>query len=158
MPATQQHLRNRTSSTFALAASALLGLAVGGCAYVGWHEGGDMQSNDKHVYVSTSWQPKTVTLLDTRSGEKVASWDIPVGKKLAMQFYDGKNQDDPMYPTLLRYEIMPASQEGGTLHNSMPAPDRYSRRLDWELRPVPEYPPEEPAREKAPPPPPNTQG
>lgn len=147
MPATNLRFRTRTSSALALAGAALL--AASGCAYVGWHEGGDMQSYDKHVYISTAWQPKTVTLLDTRSGEKLASWDIPVGKQLAMQFYDGKNKDDAIYPTLLRYEIMPAGQEGGTLHNSMPSPGRDARRLDMELRPVPEYPPDEPAPKKA---------
>lgn len=141
MPAKPQRRRTRTLPALALASLALLGAT--GCAYVGWHEGGDLSSYDKHVYISTAWQPKTVTLLDTRSGDKLASWDIPVGKQLAMQFYDDGNKEDPVYPAMLRYEIMPAGQEGGTLHNSMPCPGRDARRLDMELRPVPEYPPDQ---------------
>lgn len=146
MPATPRTRLTRTLPALALAGFALLGSV--GCAYVGWHEGGDRSSYDKHVYISTAWQPKTVTLIDTRSGEKIASWDIPVGKQLAMQFYDKLNKDDPVFPTILRYEIMPAGQEGGSLHNSMPAPGPDSRRLDMELRPVPGYPPDEPLDKK----------
>jgi hypothetical protein len=132
--------RTRTLLTLALGLGAL---SMPGCWYTGWHEGGDMNSRDKHVYISTAWQPKTITLVDTRSGEAMASWDVPVGRQLAMQFYDEKNSDDPVLPAILRYEIMVAGQTGGTLTNSMPSPGRDARRLDVRLRPVPEYPPED---------------
>jgi hypothetical protein len=147
MPATPRFPKTRTLPALAIAGLALL--ALPGCWYVGWHEGGDLGSNDKHVYISTAWQPKTVTLIDTRSGEKLASWDVPVGKQLAIQFFDAQNKDDAVFPTIMRYDIMDAGREGGTLNSSMPAPGPDARRLDWELRPVPEYPPEEPQKKAA---------
>lgn len=147
MPATTRTLTTRTFPALALAGLTLL--ALPGCWYAGWHEGGDMKSDDKHVYISTTYQPKTVVLIDSRSGDKIASWDVPVGKQLAMQFFDGQNKDDPVMPSILKWEIMPAGTEGGTLRNSIPAPPKEARMLDMRLRDGPEYPPEEPKKNAA---------
>ena len=138
MPATPRSKRTRTLAALALAGLALA--ALPGCYYGGWHEGGDHASNDKHVYLSTEWQPKTVKLLDTRNGEMMTSWEVPVGKQLCIQFFQTLNKDDPLYPSIMKWEIMKAGRTGGTLSNSMPVPGQSARRLDVELRPVPEYP------------------
>jgi hypothetical protein len=141
MPVTPPNLRSWRKRSLTLAAIALAGLAaLPGCYYAGWHEGGDHSSSDKRVYLSTEWQPKTVSLIDTRSGQTITSWEVPVGKQLCLQFFETLNDDDPLYPSIMKFEIMKAGRTGGALSNSMPVPGSTARLLKMELRPVPEYP------------------
>ena len=73
---------SRLARPFA-AATILASLALSaGCYY----EGGPLRSIDRVTYVSTSWSPKTVTLIDTRTGESMWSVDIPVGQQLVIDF------------------------------------------------------------------------
>lgn len=134
--------RTPRTSRLSIAALLLSGLALPGCYYAGWHEGGDHAANDKHVYLSTEWQPKSVELIDLRSGETIASWDVPVGKQLCIDFAETLNNDDPLYPSIMKWEIMKAGRTGGALRNSMPVPASTARRLDISLRAVPEYAPD----------------
>ena len=43
-------------------------------------------ASDKHVFVSTVYQPTTLTLLDTYQNQSVWEMDIPVNHKLVLDF------------------------------------------------------------------------
>lgn len=123
------------SSRLAILGAAALTAAAGGC----YTEGGQMMSIDRFTYKSTPAQPKTITLVDTRTGEQIWSYDVPVGQRLSMQFYDGKSED-PWRSSLMRWDVAPGESIFGELKNQIAVPDRYSRRLDMKLRPAPELP------------------
>lgn len=111
---------------------------VGGCAH---SEGGNMQSMDRFTYVSTSYQPKTLVLLDTRDGEEIWSVDVPVGQKLVVQFEEGKAKNaTPENPDLMKWELGSADQSRLTLRNAIPVPPASARRIDMTLRDTPEWP------------------
>ncbi len=118
-----------------LAAFALSTLAASGC----YREGGNLWSNDTHVYVSTSWQPKTISLVDTRTEEIVWSIDIPVDQQLVVSFESGGGKGD-VTPDRMEYGIMNAGKWSGGLSESISVPDVGSRRLDMSLRAAPEMP------------------
>lgn len=91
------------------------------------------------TYYSTEYQPKSVELLDLRTGEVLFAMDIPAGKQLTIDFVPGEG-DDPVYtPDLMRWEVFDLGSEFGKLTNSMTVPTATSRRLDYFLRPGPEY-------------------
>lgn len=124
---------NRVTSTILVG---LLALA-GGCAVPGHYEGGSLKSLDKGVYESTTWQPKTVTLVDTRNGETLKSWEVPVGKRLIMRFYRNTS-DNPAMPDTVRWTMAEAQTHWSTLENGMDVPRSSERRIDVQLRPAPE--------------------
>jgi hypothetical protein len=128
----------RTSMNRAgLAALAVcLGGFIWGCV-PGNYEGGNLASYDKHVYVSRTWEPKTVMLKDNRTGEVLFSWEIPVGKQLVVQFSDERNTEEP---ATMRWEIMDARSHKRP-RNEAVVPSRSARLLEWTVRDVPEYPP-----------------
>lgn len=127
-----------------LAAASLLPVALSGCAgsglaYRTYHdEGGTGASEDKFVYVSRPHEPKTITLVDTRTGESLWTMDVPVGRKLVLDFEEGEAPDTPNRPDLMRWELMQDSDLLGRLTNAMPVPNADSRRLDVTLRTSPE--------------------
>ena len=116
----------------------VLGLAVamGGC----YSEGGTGAADDQYVYVSTSWQPKTVTLKDTRTGQDFWSVDVPVGKQLVVKFVPNGGTKDGFTPDLMKWSIMKADSEFGRTDNALAVPPASVRRLDFTLRPTPELP------------------
>ena len=63
-----------------------------------------------------------------------------VGKQLVIKFYD--NRYDPPNTSLMRWDIMKETTSYQALKNQMPVPPPESRRIDWEMRDVPEYPSE----------------
>jgi hypothetical protein len=105
-------------------------------------EGGVGASLDSHVYVSRSWQPWTVTVRDTRTGQAFWSIDVPVGKKLALQFVRGSGTDTQYSPDLMKWGLMDEFATFSNLTNSLPVPAADSRRLEPTLRAVPELPPD----------------
>jgi hypothetical protein len=122
-----------------LALASMLGAAAlsAGCYY----EGGALRSNDRFTYASTTWQPKTVTLVDTRTGETLWSVDIPVGRQLVIDFNAERRADNTQWlPDEALWDIMPDTRRHGALKNKMRVPPRTARRLDVTLRPVPEMP------------------
>ncbi len=126
-----------------LGRAALLGAtlaAISGCAVPGHYEGGSYYSQDKHVYVSREWEPKTITVVDTRTGEVFWTHELPVGRKLVMRFRAGKN-DDALMPDELHWGEIPATKNSGSLDQQVPAPPASARRIEWHLRPVPESAP-----------------
>lgn len=143
--------RIRRSIRRALLSAALLGgpLAGSACFY---NEGGLGMSEDKHVYVSRSHQPWTVTVRDTRTGQAFWSVDVPVGKKLVVQFLPGQGSENKYTPDLMQWGLMDEDTGYGNLTNSLPVPASDSRRLEPTLRAAPELPPEMTGRASAAPP------
>lgn len=123
------------TSRLLLAAAALSTLAASGC----YREGGNLWSNDTHVYVSTSWQPKTISLVDTRTEEIVWSIDVPVGQQLVVSFEKGDGKGD-VTPDAMEYGVMDAGELSGGLTDAVDVPGRGDRRLDMTLRAAPEMP------------------
>ncbi|MCC6676125.1 MAG: hypothetical protein IT436_03175 [Phycisphaerales bacterium] len=113
-------------------------LAAMGC--VGYHPGGNLQSEDTFTYWSTPHMPQTVTLVDTRTNEKMWTYEIPVGKELVMKFYKDTSPGEHLSDTM-RWEVMDVEKTSGPLDNVLPVPDQFSRRVDVEVRPTPEQPP-----------------
>jgi hypothetical protein len=129
--------RRRTCLPFA--ATALACAIAGACSVPGYYEGGSRASNDLHVYVSRPHSPKTVSLVNTVSGETLWSVDIPVGKQLVVRFVDDR-LDDPINSSMMKWDLMEETTDHKNLTNQMPVPGRNYRRLDLELRPAPELP------------------
>ena len=118
-----------------LTAAALLAATVvtGGC----WTEGGRGYSNDSYTYISREWEPKTISVIDTRTGQAVWSYEIPVGRQLMMEFF-AKAGTEPGMPDQLKWSDYPAGQAFGSLDHSVSVPSASVRRVDMKLRPVPE--------------------
>lgn len=117
-----------------LSAAMLAGsLAAGGC----WTEGGRGYSNDSYTYISREWEPKTISVIDTRTGQAVWSYEVPVGRQLMMEFFAGGGTV-PGMPDELKWSDYPAGMRFGLLDNSVSVPSANVRRVDMKLRPVPE--------------------
>ncbi|MBX3375357.1 MAG: hypothetical protein KF817_16140 [Phycisphaeraceae bacterium] len=95
-------------------------------------------------YISTEHLPKSVRIVDTRSGDIVFAMDVPSGKQLSLDFVAGQG-DDPVYtPDLMRWQLFEAGTRTGSLRSSMSVPGATARRIDVDVRPGPEYPPASP--------------
>lgn len=129
------------SRTITAAALLFGALTLPACVNSGT-EGGWLGSYDNFTYNSTSWQPKTVTLFDTRTGESLWSVDIPVGKSLNVGFKKGSGPNE-FKPDEMVWEIRPAPRLFGTRDNRVPVPPSTARRLEMTLRSAPEMPREE---------------
>ncbi len=116
----------------------LLGLLLlTGC----YTEGGPGFSIDQHVYVSRPWQPWTVTLRDTRTGQEFWSMDVPVGKKLIVSFSENTGSNDKYTPDVMKWVVVDEDRETFvSITNSLPVPPANSRRLEPALRTTPELP------------------
>lgn len=128
--------RELTSSRTWIGMAALAALVLGGC----YTEGGLMYSRDAYAYVSTSWQPKTITLKDTRTGQDFWSVDVPVSKKLVITFSEDDGTEDSYTPDRMRWAICDQDDDNPRLGNELAVPGKGSRRLDMTLRPTPELP------------------
>jgi hypothetical protein len=115
----------------------VLPLAAGlaGCQ----NEGGGYASLDRYVYVSRAWEPKTITLIDTRTGESLWSVDIPVGRELYLGFSKGTGPNE-YKPDEVIWEMRENGKRFGSSDNRMPCPPRDARRVDMTLRSKPEMP------------------
>ncbi len=129
------HGRRRIVLPRALTAAALLAtsLATGGC----WTEGGRGYSNDSYTYISREWEPKTISVIDTRTGQAVWSYEIPVGRQLMMEFFPNAS-GDPNLPDNLCWSERVAGRLFGVLDNTVSVPSASVRRVDMKVRPVPE--------------------
>lgn len=117
-------------------------LLVGASALGGCHvEGGSGFTEDQHVYVSRPWQPWTVTVRDTRTGQEFWSMDVPVGKKLIVKFAQNSGSGDKYTPDLMKWALVDEERDSlVSLANSLPCPPSSSRRLEPTLRTAPELP------------------
>ena len=136
----------RAALAAAIGTSALAAIATTtGClAYKPYyHESGSGAAIDQYTYVSRPWEPKTITLIDVRTNEPVWTVDVPVGKQLTMRFYEDKNPDNAITPDNMRWQIQDEGTKFGHMANTTLVPPAEVRRIDVELRAVPEAPPEE---------------
>lgn len=136
-------IARRATPLLTLALSCLL---AGGCglAYRPYYdEGGSGASIDEFVYVSRPHSPKTVSLLDTRTGETLWTTDVPVGKQLAVRFYKDEAPDNTYTPDMMRWGIFEAGTRWGRKANEMLVPPSYARRLQMDVRAEPEFAPRE---------------
>ncbi len=121
-------------------AASMAGLCVAGAAVSGGcHREGPWPgaSLDQYTYVSRSWEPKTITLVDTRTNEPVWSVDIPVGQQLVVGFSEGTGPNE-YKPDEVVWELMAAGKRFGTRNNRQACPPSYARRIDMSIRPTPE--------------------
>lgn len=137
-----------TMSRFALVSRlAALTLTVGALSLP---LGGCYASNDRYTYDSRTWSPKTVVLVDNRTEEELWRYDVPVGAKLTLRFFGG-DEDNLRFPDELRWEVKSTIGTSFNDKGEIPCPPEEVRRVDWYLRPAPEYPrPDAPAAEPAP--------
>lgn len=111
--------------------------ALGGC----YTEGGPGMALDQHVYVSRPWQPWTVTLRDTRTGQEFWSMDVPVGKRLVLSFSTDTGTEDKYTPDKMNWALVDEDKDMYfRLTNSLPVPPANARRLEPTLRTAPELP------------------
>ncbi len=102
---------------------------------------GCSSSKDAYSYESTPYQPLTVTVVDSTTGESLWAMDVPVNQKLKMRFYDDRTVDDATgnRQAMMRWDLMEPSKNSGSLNNEIAVPLAHSRRIDVTLRDVPEF-------------------
>ncbi|MEZ6242142.1 MAG: hypothetical protein R3B57_03785 [Phycisphaerales bacterium] len=111
-----------------------------GCSLFTMRPGGNMRSEDMFTYISTPYQPLTVTLIDTRDNQEFWSVDVPIGKKLTIRFYEDKGEGSDYAPDVMRWQIYDEDMAATKLRNQIPVPGSEARRIDVALREGPEYP------------------
>jgi hypothetical protein len=89
--------------------------------------------------VSTDTMPKSVSMVDTRSGEVFFAMDIPANKQLTWQFHKGEGDDAVYTPDLMRFEVKEIGDKYGKLRNAMTVPGATSRRVDVFFKQVVQY-------------------
>lgn len=114
-------------------------------------EGGSHISLDRQVWVSRAFSPITASVIDARTGEAIWSVDVPVGQKVVFDFR-GPNSNpanDPVYPDIMDWNVMPEHSQTTPLSRSVPVPSRDARRIEMTLRKAPELPERIPAVQSA---------
>ena len=121
-----------------VAGAALLGTmaGMGGCSlFPGLKTGGAQRSNDEYTYVSTPWEPLTVTLFDRREDMPLWTVDVPVGSKVSIRFYANRETSGAVTrPDIMRWEIFDEDRNRARLSNAMAVPGAESRLLQVSLR------------------------
>lgn len=118
-------------------------LAISGCGPTSpyrpfYDEGGSGASIDQYTYVSRPYEPKTISIVDTRTGEVVISFDIPVGQQLTINFEDKEVNADKYMSGMMKWAMQPAGDRHGSLRNRVDVPPPSARRIDMEIRQGPE--------------------
>ena len=133
---------NRTRAAFGvlLIGGSTMLVGAGGCAGTYLTESGAKRSLDQYTYISRPHEPKTISLIDTRTDEVIWTVDIPVGSQLSMRFIPNHDKDNSFTPDLLRWEIWDERRFAGRMTNSMPVPAADVRRIDMTVRESPEFP------------------
>ncbi|MFG0257481.1 MAG: hypothetical protein ACF8GE_06235 [Phycisphaerales bacterium JB043] len=98
-----------------------------------------LSSRDLSSYISTSWMPQTVTIVDSRTGEAIWSVDVPVGRQVTIDFNTGGGTDE-YYPDTMRWGFFAAGTGKGPLPYRMAVPPASARVIEPTLRPAPEWP------------------
>ena len=117
----------------------LLALPLLAClAACTYEPGGGQSSNDTFTYRSTAQLPQNVTVVNTCTGEKVATFEVPVGQQLVVKFLNRKNSEEGAQD-VMRWEIMDWGRLNITpLGNQQMVPPASCRRLDVSYRAIPE--------------------
>ncbi len=138
MKTSPRHSRPALVSALALAGSAAM---LGGCFG---------NSTGSYPYVSRTYSPKTLVLVDTRTGEELWRYDLGVGNSMKVSFHSG-DEDNVVMPDEMRWEVKSGQSGDVIAQDAIPCPPEGVRRIDWYERKTPEYPrPEAPEGEPKP--------
>ncbi len=105
-----------------------------------YNEGGPGWSADRGALVSTPLQPKTWSVIDTRTGQTVFTIEIPVGKRFIFSFSTGGGDPANGLPDRLAWDLWEPDESFGQPKNRVNVPEPASRRTEWVFRPSPELP------------------
>ncbi len=106
--------------------------------------GGTLRSTDAFTYISTPFEPLTVTLYDQRDQEPLWTVDVPIGQKVTVRFLENRSKEGTTRrPDIMEWEIYDQEKRRADLTNSMAVPPANSRMLKVALRDGVEYPEEE---------------
>ena len=120
-------------------------LGFGGCST--YSPGGGLMASTAGTasaltYPSTAESPKTISIVDVRTGEMVFERAIPPGNQMSLQFFSTKyQQGDPGRPETMRYAIQTLGQRTGRLGTEVAVPPSWARRIDVYLRAPDPYTP-----------------
>jgi hypothetical protein len=122
----------RSKPRFALLASVLLAtvapLALTGCD----------SGPETYAYQSDTYSPKTITVLDTSTGEKILAVDVPPGQQLNRKFESTRQAAEKTGKDTLRWNLRPWGDSSLEKSSTLQVPPPSSRRIDMTLRPAPE--------------------
>ncbi len=103
------------------------------------------------TFQSTAAAPKTVAIVDTRTGETVFEVDIPTGQQLSIEFFMNKHRHKkPEAPDYMKYTLHTLGDVIGHLDKRVDVPAPWNRRVDVFLRSLEAYTPPDPSREVKP--------
>lgn len=107
--------------------------------------GGNMRSTDSFTYISTPFEPLTVTLYDYRDNEPLWTVDVPIGQKVTLRFLDNRAKEGTTRrPDIMQWAIYDQTKRRANLTNTMAVPGADSRMLKVSVRDGIEYPEENP--------------
>lgn len=140
--------KSATTMTLVLASLALT-LSMSGCFYakqaLSKTPGGNMNSDDSYTYMSTPYEPLTVTLYDNRDNEPIWTVDVPIGSKVSIKFRANKAEEGTTRrPDIMQWAIYDATRRTSRYDNTIAVPSAESRLMRVSLRSGPEFPEEEP--------------
>lgn len=99
---------------------------------------GGCSSAEIYTYSSDAHSPKSVTIVDTATGEKVWTCDIPVGQKLDMRFANRPTATEERGSDELAWSLSGVDSKSKGQRNIVQVPPVSRRRIDMTLRPAPE--------------------
>lgn len=147
--------RTPALTTLGVMALLILILPLGGCFYAkqafSKTPGGNMNSDDSYTYVSTPYEPLTVTLYDNRDNEPLWTVDVPIGSKVSLRFLENKAKEGTTRrPDIMQWVIYDDSRRTARYDNTMAVPPARSRLMRVSLRQGPEFPEELPEEQTFP--------
>jgi hypothetical protein len=104
---------------------------------------GGCSGREVFVYTSDAHSPKTVTLVDTTTGETIMTTLVPVGQQLNLRFEKDPLEAERSGSDRLAYSLRPLGDVSVSKGTSITVPPPTSRRIDVTLRPGPEARPPE---------------
>lgn len=136
------HARRRTMLTLALIGGTLGTTLLSACTN---KPGGNLRSDDSFTYISTPFEPLTVTLYDHRDNEPLWTVDVPVGQKVTIRFYENKAKEGTTRrPDIMQWAIYDKEKRRVDLTSKMAVPDAESRMLKVSVRDGIDFPAEDP--------------
>lgn len=130
--------------TLLLAASILTIMTISATSLSGCYspKGGLMPySGGAETYFSYEVRPVTIVLKDLRNDQVVFTMDVPGGKQLTLQFFEGKGDDKVYSPDLMKYAVLDIGSSSGSLSSALTVPPAPARRIDVFYRDGTEYTP-----------------
>jgi hypothetical protein len=138
------------TSTSLVRLSLCAGLITAASTLTGCFGPGGSHISDNHfLQESTSHLPTTVSVVDTRTGQTLWSFDIPVDKALDYRFIKDEGDKAKGMPDLLRWVLIDRVNSeyygfGGTYPdaNAIAVPADPYKKVELKFRPAPELPSE----------------